>query len=282
MTPLEEKICQRIYEFDVYALLQLLYSMGYHQEEIFFKSNFPPVSPPSLLEKIEFRVKPIRQVVITINMGLFGALSPLPSYFIRTIENVGGGEIPVLTFLGFFDHNLLQNYLKSIYPELDNSLYPDWESNKRSYFRLLEFHATTFLHRLFQLVFPELGVAVQKSQHKRQIRSGGIRLGETILGDATVLGAYASVALPGFDITLYCDEEYGDKRNTWADKVVKRLYATIFPILKEIDIDLKIFLVIRSQKGWMQLQKESSIGVDKLRSDVEQNRIVTLFRGLVT
>lgn len=275
----EEKICRNIRRFDVYALLSLLYHLGYQPDEIFFKSHFPPVSAVSLLEKIEFVPAPVRRVVITINLGLFGAMSPLPSYFFKLLDSLE--ESSFFTFLGFFDNELIQNYLLSTCPELDRELYPDWDKSKLAQLRLLEFNSANFLHHIFHLVFPELGIRVEKRRHSRRLRAGSIRLGETILGDTPVLGGHTRVPLMGFDITLYCDEEYGASGTSWADQTVRRLHDILFPVLCQADVDLHIILVIRSQKGSLQLQQGSYLGIDRIHSEKEQNRVVVLFRGQV-
>jgi hypothetical protein len=282
VTSVEEQICQRVHEFDIQALLELVYYLGYRPEDVLFKSNFSTLSQPSLIEEIQFCSQPIRHVVITLNLGLLSVLSPLPSYFMRAIENTNLDEKALLDFLEFFNHKLIQSYLYSIYPEYNSRFYSDWESTKKGYLRLLGLDSVTFLHHLFQMVFPELGIAVEKSRHKRQLTLGAFRLGESILGDTKVLGSQATVPVIGFDITLYCDEEFSDRRTTWADKIAQRLHKLLFPILQELDICLKIVLIIRTQKSWLQLKKGSYLGIDKLQGGAEKNRMVLVFKGLVT
>ncbi len=256
--------------------------MGYRTEEILFHSHFSSVSPATLLESIEFRRAPVRQVIITANTGLLSATTPLPSYFMKMLDTGNMDEKAFVDFLGFFDHKLLQNYWHTIYPELDTALYPDWERTKRAYLRLTGIYSLTTIHHLFHLTFPELGVWVKKTSHTRRLRGDGTRLGETILGGYHILGSEAILRHRGVMVTLYCDEEYSDERIPWADKIVKRLHTVLFPVLREAEVDIKVILVIRSQKGWIQLQQKSYLGMEKIRGGEENNRIVVIFDGIVT
>src|SRR5208282_6583672 len=96
-------------------------------EEILFESATRDVSQPAPCHKIEFRTEPIRQAVLTLNLGLLGTQSPLPSYFKRILEDANVDEQSFLDFLRFFDHKLLENYLRSIYPERDPAVFHDFE-----------------------------------------------------------------------------------------------------------------------------------------------------------
>ena len=101
----EQNIAQRIHEFDVHALLNLLHHIGYSPEEILFRSHLTTISPSSLLQRIEFLSVPFRRVVVTINLGLMGPNSPLPSYFFKMIDKLWN-EKAFLDFISFFDHHL--------------------------------------------------------------------------------------------------------------------------------------------------------------------------------
>ena len=92
MNDLEEKISQRIHEFDIISLLRLLMTMNYSPEEIRFRSHNSICSQPGLIHDIMFRHEPVREAVITMNMGLLGAQSPLPSYFRKKMENEETGR----------------------------------------------------------------------------------------------------------------------------------------------------------------------------------------------
>lgn len=281
MQRIEQKICERIRDFDVVALLQLLAHIGYRREEILFRSHYSNVSPASLLEDIEFRTSPSRQVIITFNAGLLSAVTPLPSYFMKMLDAGLMDEKAFVDFLGFFDHNLLGGYWHTVYPEFDQSLYPDWEMTKRAYLRLTNLCSANSVHHLFHLVFPELGICVEKKSHTRHLKSEGIHLGETELGGRHIMGGQARLRHEGCTVTMYCDEEYSEQRIPWADKIYKRLHTVLFPVLREAEVDLKVILVIRSQKGWIQLQPNSYLGMEKIRGGEENNRIVVIFDGIV-
>jgi len=279
MEDLERKITENIYKFDIVLLLKLLYYLGYPQEEIMFKSHYSITSQAHLIHSIEFKKKPIRQVLINLNLGLLSSQSPLPNYFNKQIDYSDNGAQSFIDFIGFLDHQLIYSYIFSIYPEMQKSFLTDWELTKRRYMQMLDFKSNAVLHWFFQLVFPEFGVSVRKANFKRNLETSPIKLGATVLGGESVFGEEVSVTVPGSEVTLLSEGEFTYSGEPWSREIKKRMDEQIFPIIKVVDFDLKVSLIIQSQKKWVRLHKESYLGYDKIRGGKSQYRKIQIFLG---
>jgi hypothetical protein len=279
MNEVEEKVSQRIHEFDIISLLRLLMSMNYSWEEITFSSHNSICSQPGLIHSIEFNREPVREAVIILNMGLLGAQSPLPAYFRKKMENDVVGERSFIDFAGYFDHHLIRNYICNIYPEINRLFFPDWELTKRRYLQILNLKSFSTLHWLFQVVFPEIGVRVENAVLSSEVQTQPVRLGKTILGNDAVFGNKTSVALHGARVTLYSDEEMTDTRVPWPREIKNRLEDLIFPVLLPTGLELEISLVLKSQKRWVRLHRETYLGYDRIRSAEDTYRRIRIFRG---
>ncbi len=273
---------RKLAEFDATALLDLLDFLGYRSEEILFQSRPGYASERALLHSLEFRSQPIQQAIVTFNFGLLGPNGPLPSYLRELIETGEVDEQTFTEFLRFFDHVLIQARLNATYPERGQSVFKDWEKTKRSYLNLLGIRSVGTLHWLFEMVFPELGVKVERGSLMRNVQLEGARLGSAQLGGGAVLGGWARVPVPGFVVTLYSDEEHTDFSHPWAAEVRSRLERLIFPVVAESALDLRVSLVIRSEKVWAQLKPGSYLGFDRIKGGTRRNREVQVFKGQVT
>lgn len=276
------EISRRVDEFDPAALLLLLAYLGYRPEEILFESSVREVSQPSLIQRVEFRAEPVKQVVVTLNVGLLGTQSPLPSYFKRILEDADVDDAAFTDFLRFFDHRLLDNFLNSVYPERDVEVFKDFEKTKQSYLRLLGLASVSTVHWLVELVYPELGVTVERGTIMRSMKLEGARLGFCSLGGGAVLGGWMRGPVPGFLVTLYADEEHTEAGRPWAEEVMRRLERLVFPVLAEQAVELKVVLVIRSEKVWAQLRRGSYLGFDRMKGGTTKNREIQVFKGKVT
>ena len=279
MNDLERQISKRVHAFDIISLIRLLVSMGYSQDEIRFKSHNSLCSQPGLIHDITFRQKPLREVAIELNMGLLNAQSPLPSYFRRKIEDDVAGRRRFEDFMGFLDHHLIKDYIHNIYPEINRSYFPCWELTKRRYIELLDLKSCTALHWLFQIVFPEIGVNVEKISLDREIRIIPIQLGNSALGNDAVFGRKAQVLVHGRRITLYSEDDVTDTQVPWPREIKNRLNGLIFPVLQPTGIDLEVNLVLKSQKRWAKLHQEAYLGYDRIRNGTESYRRINVFKG---
>ncbi|GIW70592.1 MAG: hypothetical protein KatS3mg102_0134 [Planctomycetota bacterium] len=267
--------------FDVIALLEQLRRLGYDADDILFRSNPLPTAQSSLVHGVEFLTHPVRQVVVTLNMGLLTPFSPLPSYFQKIIDQAEIDEQAFLDFLGFFDHWILQSYLGAAYPERNPAIYPRWEETKRHYLQLLGLRAPATLYWLFRLAFPELGLQVQRCRLGRALGLEPARLGHAALGGAHALGGRTDVQVTGFEIVLYADDEQTDDGRAWPEEVARRLQELLFPLLRDPMLELLVRLVIRTQKGWARLTPQSYLGFDRIRGGPETARTVIVHQGPV-
>ena len=279
---LEALVVERATRFEPIALVEVLAHLGYRPEEMLFRSHLGSVSQAGFVHGVEFRRHPIRQVVVTLNMGLLGPQSPLPSYWDSLFEQVEIDEEALLAFLRFFDHQLLQRFLLATIPERDPTVFKDFEGIKRSYLRLLGVKSIGTLHWLFERIFPELGVKVDRGALTRVVRLDGTRLGSSILGGGAVLGGWSRMPVPGYHVTMFCDEEHTEFGRPWADEVRRRLDGLVFPAIEEAALDLKVSLVIRSEKVWAQLKPSSYLGFDRIKGGARRNREVQIWKGVVT
>ena len=275
------EIARRASEFDPAALVHLLAWLGYRPEEVLFESAVREVSQSALVQKVDFRSEPVKQAVVTLNVGLLGTQSPLPSYFKRILEDADVDDQAFTDFLRFFDHRLLDNWLRSIYPERDGGIFKDFEKTKQSYLRLLGLRSVSTVHWIVALAFPELGTTVERDTVTRVLQLDGARLGACELGGGAVLGGWARTPVPGFLVTLYADEEHTEFGRPWAEEVRRRLDALVFPALAEAAVELRVMLVIRSEKVWAQLRPGSYLGFDRMKGGVRKNREVQVFKGKV-
>ncbi len=275
---LEARVAASAAGFEPVALLALLAWLGRAPEEILFESSIGDVSQPALFQSVAFERA---QVTVTLNMGLLGTQSVLPSYFKRILEDADVDDESFTDFLRFFDHRLLEGWLHSLAPERDRKIFRDFERTKASYVRLLGLRSTSTMHWLVALAYPELGVRVEPSTMKRMVKLEGARLGHCELGGGAVLGGRARAPVPGFLVTLYADEEHTELGRPWAEEVKRRLDALVFPAVREAALELKVVLVIRSEKVWARLGPGSYLGFDRVRGGVRRNREIQVFNGRV-
>ncbi|MEN6439496.1 MAG: hypothetical protein ABFD97_13055 [Syntrophobacter sp.] len=279
MLSLKERISKEIYRFDIISLLYLLFRMGYTQEQISFISHYSLSSQPSLLEKIEFRDDPQFKVVVYLNLGLMSVQTPLPSYFFHQLDQ-GLIDIEAFSdFLAFFDRCLLGKFVLSIYPEINREAFPDWELAKRQFAGMLDLRSSSTLYWLFSIVFPELGVQVEKAILKRGLETNDIVLGRSLLDGNSVFGKRTAIDVQGVRIALTTDEEKTGQGIPWPREILDRMNTMIFPLLKSVGIDLEVFLIIMSQTSWAKLHGESFLGYDRIKGGRAQKRRIPIYLG---
>ena len=279
MNPIEQQVVKRIHDFDIGSLLRFLAYIGYPSETIRFRSNDSLASQPGLIHDILFKEDPVREVLITLNLGLLSAQSPLPSYFRNRMEQEGDNGYYFSKLCGYLDHHLISDYLRNIYPEFNALYFPDWETAKRQYLNLLNLKSSSGLHWLFQRVFPEINVRVERVVIGSEIQTEQIRLGSTMLSSDAVFGKKTSLITSGRRLTLSTDNEMTDTQTPWPQEIKNRLNSLIFPILRPIGVDLEIVLILTSQKRWVRLHGETYLGYDRIQSDKDAYRLIRIFRG---
>ncbi len=277
----ERNIRKRLHDFDLISLLRLLKFKNYSLEEIRFKGHISTASQAGLFHDIEFYTTPTREVVITMNLGLLSAQSPLPSYFLKKIDyDILAGNA-FADFIAFFDHQLIKNYIYNIYPEINKFFFPSWTLTKRRYLHLLNFKSSSNLHFLFQNIFPEINVEVQKALQRKVMQTKPIRLGKSLLGEDAIFGSKTTAWIHGCIITLYCEDETTENQVPWPKEIKSRLTELVFPILGHFDIDLQIDIVMKSRKRWARLHNDTYLGYDRIRSKQASYRRIRIFKGHV-
>lgn len=279
MKNLEKKIARRIHEFDVISLLRLLYSIDYSPDNIRFRSNDSICSQTGLISDIAFQQKPLRHVIITFNLGLLSAQSPLPGYFRNIMEESEENQSFFVNLCGYLDHHLIKDYLQNIYPEFNNYYFPDSARTKREYLNILNLKSSSALHWLFQRVFPEITIRIEKAVLGGEIKTEAIRLGKTILGDDAVFGKKTDYLVYGRRVTLLTETEMTYTQVPWPREIEKRLNDLLFPVLRPVGVDLEIILILTAQKRSVKLQKDSFLGYDRIKTDEDTYRSIRIFKG---
>lgn len=278
MTDLEALISKRIHDFDLLPLLRVLKKAGYGPDDILFKSNASVCSQPGLVQGIRFLAEPARAVV-ELNFGLLSAQTPLPAYFTKKMESGYFDSKAFEAFIGFFDHRLIRGWLMNVLPEINTELFQDWEQVKQWYLGMVDLKSPGSLHWLFELVYPELDVRVEKSTPGRELATSFPRLGKTVLGDDAIFGKKTKVPVYGNRVTLFSEDEIAGTGEPWPAEAKLRLKEQIFPVLRHSGADLEVFLVIKSQTRWAKLHKESYLGYDSMKGGDAKSRRIRIFRG---
>ncbi len=278
MTLLETRISQNSWRFDPINLLLVLIHIGYDMDDIVFCSHFSTSSQTRLIVSVEFQDSP-KKVRVTLNLGLLGAQSLLPNYLFKQVDDNTIEEQRFAKFFGFFDDRLLRRFLLAIYPEYDQSIVPNWDARKKASLQTLKLDSVANLHWLAQLIFPELQVRVEKQTLQRHIDLGAPILGKTQLGYQAVLGKIKKMPVLGKRITLISDEDNFKNNQPWPDEVEQRMQKLLLPTLQGIDLDLEIWLMIRSQSTSLSLKANSYLGYENIEGDAAQIRQIRIFSG---
>lgn len=284
---LRARISKAAHRFSVPALLDLLHAMGYRDEEIEFRSHLSQSPQGHLVHAIEFLTAAPgepdspRTVVVTVNLGLLAAQTPLPAYVMKILgqQDAAGME----EFLWFFDHALLRDRFQALYPERNRGLFIDWEETKSKLLRMLGLESPSTMYWLFRRVYPELGLVVRRGQQQMPLSALGASLGEAILGDRYTLGGIAQVPVGGMEITLCTEEPQSPAGIPWAQEASRRLMEQILPLLRGIDLQLSVFLLFVEHADWVRLVPDQYLGFDPLRPGDDQRQprpqLVQLWSG---
>ncbi|PPD04263.1 MAG: hypothetical protein CTY29_06260 [Methylobacter sp.] len=282
MTAIEARITEHAGRFDPVNLLNLLTHLGYGVEQIVFAGHFSACSQARLIESIKFHHQPVKKAVITLNLGLLSGQSPLPSYFFKWVQDGSIDDERFAEFFGYFDDRLLRRLLLAIYPECDQTLDPNWETRKRTSLKTLKLDSAVSLHWLTQMIFPELQVRVEKITLERSVDLGAPVLGKSQLGYQNVIGKIKKLPVPGKRITLIADTADFHKDQPWPHEIESRLQTLMFPVFTGMELDLEIWLIIRSQSGWLSLKQNSYLGYESVYSENPEFQHIRIFSGLIS
>jgi hypothetical protein len=274
---LEQRIRERIRSFDVPALLEVLATSGYGDAEIEYRGHRTTVHQSHLVHDIEFIHQPRKRVIITVNMGLLSAHSPLPSSMMRTMDQLDHDRLE--RFIGFFDHLLLQECFAGLYPERSAALLPGWPESAKDRLRLLRPTCASTLHWLFHKVFPEAELSVRREVRQQHVPSRGLRLGDSALGEGDAMGGFATIPTGGMEVKIYCNEPIASSGVPWAVEALRRFETDLLPLLSETVLMLTVILVLRDQEGFLRIERDSHLGFEPLEGPPVHIRQVLLFSG---
>jgi len=278
--PIERRIRERVRSFDIPALLAVLEASGYGDAEIEYRGQRTTVHQSHLVHDIEFIHEPDKRVVITVNMGLLSAQSPLPSFLMQTMDQLDHDRLE--RFIGYFDHLLLRDCFAGLYPEREETLLPGWRQAERDRLRLLRPTCPSTLHWLFRKVFPEVELSVRREVRQQRLPARELRMGASALGEGDSMGGFASIPTGGVEVTLHCDEPRASNGALWAEEARRRFDAELLPLLSETVLMLTVVLVLRDQESVLRLAPDSFLGYYALQDSPAQTQQVVIFSGDTT
>ena len=277
---LEQRIRENIRGFDIPALLDVLAASGYGDAEIEYRGHRTTVHQSHLVHDIQFIHQPRKRVVITVNVGLLSAQSPLPSFMMRTMDQLDHDRLE--RFIGFFDHQLLEEFFAGLYPERDETLLPGWSAAVKERLRLLRPSCPSTLHWLFSKVFPDAELSIRREVRPQRIPSREMRLGTSALGEGDSIGGFASIPTGGMEVKIHCNEPFSSSGTPWAVEARRRLEEELLPLLSDAVLMLSIKVVVREQEGVLRFERDSHLGYDRLDGAPPQTQEVLLFSGDVS
>lgn len=269
LSDVEKKIMARARDFDLQALYRLLLQLGYPKERIWFESNPDDSTGSGIVHAVRFVGNPSPLVRITVNTGLLGENSPLPSYFFALLEQARGPE-PFFDFIHFFDHKLIHNLLLATNPELNEFVYGDWEQVQASYVRMLGRSSVCVLHWLFQLYLPELVVRVERMQKRRTTSEHGFETGRSSLDGSGVIGEKMEYQESGFAVTLIAADPTHPGGKAWPLQALERISKSILPQLEDMHRPLRVEMVLPDNTRFARLDGRGYLGFDRLADETTE------------
>lgn len=267
----ERAVAARAHEFEGAALLDALHDLGYDDGDIVLRSHHSTVRPSALVHELRFERVPQRRVVVTLNLGLLGCESPLPSYIQKLNESSTDRLVP---FFEYFDHTLLRSRLRMQWPERDPELGCDWLSTRRNVSKLVRMDSPAMAHWLFRHVYPELDVAVRRQPTRRTIATEPVVLGRTAIGDGSALGGVTDVLCAGLAATLVTGEPLTTTGRPWQDEAARRLREHLLPQIVDSEMGLTVTLVIRDRPSFLTLSPSSFLGLQPLQSGSSSTKVM--------
>lgn len=284
LAELQRSIVERIREFDVTALLDLLLYIGYDPAHIVFRGNITACPQPTMIHAIELpRASEAgspgdAQVTITVNLGLLSCRSPLPSYLQRLCRALETAD-PLLELLGLLDRSLLRTRLTSDQPE---RMLEGWADVRRDFLGIHGLDSPLGLHWLFRTVFPELGVRVRRQTDDYRVPFDAARLGTAALGRCA-FGNTSRITVHDIEVTLVSAESVYEGQ-PWPRVADHRIRRFVLPLLDEVCMNLTIAFVLLDRSSYARLHDTSYVGYDPMwgqaaREDGLPPARIVLYRG---
>ncbi len=279
--------------YELAALLIALERKGHRLDEIRFDSRDPnEVGAENGAGRVRLgptgslvhglHIEPGRGVTVFLNVGLFSAVSPLPSYFHRLLADTEVGE-RLTSVLRVLDHGILRARASA------HGLVPlrgsDWERNLSE--ALVE-SSPVYVEGLFRRVFPELRVRVDWRKVRRTIRIDRLALGSAVLGRCAFDG-YGVFPRQGLEVTLTvphgeqelvsgpADDGSELIQRTWAQEAKRRLDTYVLPRFSRHPAAFLVRLRVLGSREEARLAS-ARVGEDALPS-APRPFTITLFEG---
>ena len=248
---LPQQIRDNIKHFDLPALLILLQHLNYKQ--IWFSGSDSLVSQERLIQGIEFKQQ---RVIITVNLGLLGPQSALPTYMMRMRETLIDKDEEFKQFIGFFDHTLIFNTVKNSYPQLNLDYFSQWEQEDeqgvgqsvgqgvnnthyaKTWLWLTTLKAKRSLHAVFAALFPECKVVCDAHKPLQCLPLQKTRLGKIALGTPYQLGDIAFT--PASRVVVFLDNA---AHQLPLSVLKKRLHQEVLPLFAPLKLMLDVKIV---------------------------------------
>lgn len=269
-----DAITQKAKHFALPALVRLLRARFPHLP-IRFASHPSLALEPTIVESVSFWPN---HIVVTLNLGLRTATTPLASYFLELFAHprVGPELAGVVEAL---DHPLLSDFAQSRAPMENERLVERSSAFVRDALTLARPASPMTLGWLLRKVFPELSITVRRNGHARRMPAPNARLGNAVVGYAA-LGGQAEILVPGIDALLETDSSRTWHGEPWATEAKRRLSDVVFPVLRGAAIHLRVLLVDREALGKLIVHGPGELGFDPL-TKARSPEISTLFEGQV-
>ena len=261
---LAEKLNSRIGEFDILSLLRYLKYKGYQEGNIRFTSYQSMVSQTKLIQRVKVYEK---HVVVIINLGLLGIQTSLPTSMLEEIADRNKNTYnDTDRLLKLLDHALILNFIASVYPEISNNFFSQWEKTRRNILTLQNIHSVAFLFWLFQRVFPEFVISFDEKSVPTKVATQHVTLDHNGLDGIARLGGLALLSDLCIHIHLTLEMEHYRSRTVWVTEVEERLKNFVYPLLDNREIYLFISLAHDFESN-VRLAKDSRLGRDLLPSN---------------
>ncbi len=281
----EEKIVRDARKFDLRPLVELLGTLGYAREDILFESSEERASG-AVVDAVRFVTKPIRTAVVTVNLGLLGDNTLLPSYFLQLVEKSPDPD-RFFDFIRFFDHRLIEGFYRASYPETDETAFKSFSEVQRSFTRMLGMGSTSTLTWLAKLLFPELRVRASRRAFKNATASHAFRTGIARLDGTGILGKIYESDAAGFHLDLVAEEETDGAGRPWPHVVRARIEERLLPILAPHRLPLVVRLRVLFHASWAEVDVPHGgdagrgyLGFERIRGDAEEGHTVVVYRGI--
>jgi len=257
--------------FDGPSLLAALDALGFGPERVVFKSRHGRARPTSLIHAVELRDAPEPRAIVTVNLGLLGTESPLPSYLHLLIERAPDRLAP---FFEYLDHALVGARLRSLEPERDRAVVSDWDAALRSLLQLARLDTPMGAHWLFRRVYPELEVTVRRAARRRRVETEAVTVGRSRLDGGSTLGSGAEVLVGALDVTLTSGDAAAANGRPWQDEAAARLGERLLPLVPASRAVWTVTLVIRDRPNQLRLASGHYLGLQTLKGGGEAARVL--------